>query len=106
MEYFDFDDFAFSCADTIDAISSHDKIVIYPNPGNGKFYCFNKTPGELTGNLVISDLTGKKVFQMLNIELKRFEIITLDLHFLKPAFYIFTFYNKEFREPKKIIVDK
>ena len=103
MGFFEFDDFAFSCSDTIYTVKKNDTLTLYPNPTYGLFYVYNKSPDSLTLNLRIRDLRGKTVYSEDRIVFERFGSECFNIDLSKPNVYIMTFYNKEFIEHKKVI---
>jgi len=76
-----------------------DKVNLYPNPNNGKFYV-NLTDNSADKNISISDITGRVVFQENNIN----NNISIDLSGMNSGVYMVKIYNDTECELQKIIV--
>ena len=74
---------------------------VYPNPSNGSFYL--ETLEENINNIVVFDLTGKKVFSSSGIHHKK---ALINLKGLDNGTYILQIHTKNKISSSKIIINK
>ncbi|MCD4745769.1 MAG: CotH kinase family protein, partial [Bacteroidales bacterium] len=106
IEFFDLNEFGFSCNNNIDEIEKKNILFLAPNPSIGIFFIYNNSSEIIKGNITITSVTGKIVYVENNVSLVGNEKKYFNLTELPKNTYILNFYNTNFSEIKRIIIIK
>jgi hypothetical protein len=102
-EFFNLSTFDFDCVEN--SIKNTDtKILLAPNPNGGDFFIYNNLPEDIMGNILITDILGKTVYDKTDVFLGKNEKVYFYFSYLPNNTYILIFKNKDFREVKKFIL--
>ena len=96
----------FSCVSSNLNTISLEKITIYPNPNEGDFQLTNNNLGNLSGFLIITDMTGKIVYKKTNFTLPGFTKKSINIKNLSTGSYILSIRGKENHGVKRLIISK
>jgi len=106
IAFFGLTDFDFNCVTHVDTTYDENTLVVAPNPNNGSFKILNTSEQQYTGDITISNTSGKIVWQKKNSVFKGNEEKYLNLTALSSKIYFFTFTCPDFTEIKRIIIIK
>jgi len=79
-------------------------LTLAPNPNNGTFFIKNNTAQTIRGNVVISSITGRKIYQESYIYLNAFEKKYIYLPKLSNGVYLLSHTNSVSSEKIKFII--
>ncbi len=96
-------EFDFHCVDYTDIIEKDDKLIIAPNPNNGKFFIHSKFTETIKGNITISDITGRILYNEKSISLDENERVYFSIN-LKNNTYILNFRSDSFSVVKRLVI--
>tara|TARA_B100000700_G_scaffold329065_1_gene449135 strand:+ start:311 stop:2656 length:2346 start_codon:yes stop_codon:yes gene_type:complete len=103
VDFFDLESFDFDCEKEN---YEYYEFSAYPNPGNGKFNLMINFPVSTMDKLIVTDLTGKIVYEEVDCRLLLENEKEIDLGFLKSGIYIVNFYATNFTKHTKILMLK
>jgi hypothetical protein len=105
MDFFNISSFDFDC-EYYSNIEITDLITLAPNPNAGQFNIINISKTELAGNIKITDISGKVIYQLDNITINPEERVYLNLDFLSSNTYILMFNGADVLIYKKLVIIK
>ena len=106
VDFFESNNLDFSCVSSNLNTISLEKITIYPNPNEGDFQLTNNNLGNLSGFLIITDMTGKIVYKKTNFTLPGFTKKWINIKNLSTGSYILSIRGKENHGVKRLIISK
>ena len=92
--------FNFDCNENADIFN----LILAPNPNNGTFLIKNNTAQTIRGNIIISSITGRKIYQENYIYLNADEKKYLYLPQLSNGMYLLSYANSISSEKIKFII--
>ena len=106
IEFFESNNLDFNCFSYNLNTISLEKITIYPNPNDGNFQLTNNNLGNLSGFLIITDMTGKIVYKKTNFTVPGFTKKSINIKNLSTGSYILSIHGKENHGIKRLIISK
>ena len=92
--------FDFDCNENADILN----LTLAPNPNKGTFFIKNNTAQTIRGNILISSITGRKIYQENYIYLNAYEKKYLYLPKLSNGMYLLSYANSISSEKIKFII--
>ena len=105
MDFFDLTAFDFVCYTGIKKLNSS-KLVLAPNPSNGKFYLNNNSLNTIKVSVTITSVSGKLVYAESELVLVGNTRQYINLTGLPNNTYIIHLFNENYSERRKIVVVK
>ncbi|MEI6567424.1 MAG: T9SS type A sorting domain-containing protein [Verrucomicrobiota bacterium] len=88
------------------ADNSNLELVVYPNPNQGQFNLRLLTTQTIDVSIVITDITGKKVWELNNISINGVFNTSIDLGGINQGTYMIKLYNDSINEVRKLLIIK
>lgn len=104
-EFFNLSTFDFHCVED-SMIDPNTKLLLAPNPNSGNFYIYNNFSEDILGELILTDILGRTVYNKSNVLLPKNEKLYFDFSYLPNNSYILIFKNQDFKEAKKFVLFK
>lgn len=102
-EFFNISTFDFHCViENNENLDS--RFLLAPNPNSGNFFIYNYLTEDLIGDIVITDIIGRVVFNKNNVSLLKMEKTYFYFSHFPNNTYILNFKNENFTESKKFIL--
>ena len=103
VDFFNLESFDFTCF-VNKAPESDDQFLLVPNPNDGNFIVYSNASEELIGDIVVTDILGKRVYEEKNVLFESNEIKYFHFSNLPSNTYFFSIQNDDFREVLKFVL--
>lgn len=101
--FFGIESFGFECTTGIQE-EDRSRFMVSPNPGYGVVRLHNNSGSHLSGDVLVSNLTGHTVFHKKTVHLPMGSPVQIDLSHLVSGTYLLTIMSDQHRETKRIII--